>query len=218
MNRLATATLVATAALAALTSTACNIVGPAAFIIQGPPKQEAAFILPDRPTVVFVDDRKNVLPRTALRTLIGDTAAEELLATKTLSKTISSRDAINLARVQETGRKPLSIDAIGEAVGAELVIYVNIISFGASDENGMPRPTAGAEVRVIDVVNDVRLFPVDAGNPYYIQAQTDAVSPDVLRTQAGVRQVEDLLAVRLGDQVAKVFYEHERKPLGEKTG
>ncbi|MCA9286615.1 MAG: hypothetical protein KDA22_15425 [Phycisphaerales bacterium] len=218
MSRLRGAAILVSAAGALLAAGACNIVGPVAFIIEGPPKTPAMFELPDRPTVVFVDDRKNVLPRSSLRMVIGDTAAEALLTSKTLTKTISARDAINLARVQETGRKPMSIDAIGEAVGADIVIYVNMVSFGEADLDGLPRPTAAAEVRVIDVVNDVRLFPVDVGSPQYVQAVGDPVSPEMTRSASMVRQIEDVLAARLGAEVAKLFYEHETKPLGEHTG
>jgi hypothetical protein len=170
------------------------------------------------PTVVFVDDRANVLPRTGLRYIVGDTAAETLLREKIISTAISSRDAINLARVQETGQKLMSMDAIGEAVGADTVIYVKILGFAMTDDGLTPRPTAAAEVRVIDVLNDTRLWPPSSEPGHMLQASLSPVNPDLVRSPAAVRQIEDALAAKLGDEIAKLFYEHEPRPLGERTG
>ena len=60
------------ATLLALPLASCNIVTPIAYAIEGPGQIDAEYTLPDKKTVVFVDDPRNILPRTALRTAIGD--------------------------------------------------------------------------------------------------------------------------------------------------
>ena len=57
----------------------CNYLVPAAYIIDGPPSIDAKYDLPDRKTVVFVDDRTNILSRTQLRAVIGDKVAADLI-------------------------------------------------------------------------------------------------------------------------------------------
>jgi hypothetical protein len=66
-------TLVAAASLSALISAipACNMVAPALYAVDGPGKIPAEHELAEVRTVVFVDDRRNIFPRTALRTSIG---------------------------------------------------------------------------------------------------------------------------------------------------
>jgi len=198
----------------------CNIVAPIAYAIEGPPKVAAEHRLADIPTVVFVDDRKNILTRTALRNTIGDTVAQTLMQQKLVTRTFSTGDAVAIARRQESERALMPMDAIGRAVGAEQVIYVNIIMFGLTSDGFSPRPTAVAEIRVIDVEGRQRTFPVggldSSGRP--VEASLREINPDVLRTQASRRAVEDRLAQALGIQIARLFFEHERINLGENLG
>jgi len=200
----------------ALAVAGCNIVAPIAYAIEGPGKISAQHKLADLPTVVFVDDRKNVMTRTVLRSTLGDTAAETLMRKKVLTRTISTSDAVAVARRQETERALMPMDAIGRAVGAEQVIYVNMVSFGLTTDGYNPRPTAVAEVRVIDVNERVRTFPpegLEGGR--VVEAMLREIDPDTLRTQATRRAVEDRLATALGVEIARLFFEYERVNLGE---
>ncbi|MCZ6542142.1 MAG: hypothetical protein O6768_00585, partial [Planctomycetota bacterium] len=81
----------------------CNIVGPVAYLALGPPKVEAQFLLVDRPTLVFVDDRNNAIPLNAsrIRRAIADKASTDLMAKEILTKTISPRDAMALTRQRD---------------------------------------------------------------------------------------------------------------------
>jgi len=197
----------------------CNILNPAIFILEGPPSNEAQYTLPDRPTVVFVDDRKNLLPRTQLRTIIGDRVAGDLMRQELVSATITSRDAVAVARREESVAKPLSIAEIGEKVGAEVVIYVQIGSFNLAEPGNMPRPNGYALVKVIDATNRARLFPTDAGDSgVQVNSTMREVSMDLYNSQAGRRSIEDQLADNLGDRIAKLFYKHEKNELGKGVG
>lgn len=193
----------------------CNILGPAIYLIEGPPRTPAVFEIADRPTVVFFDDRKNLISRFELRSIAGDAAAKALMNAEAVTTTISSRDALNLVRKQETEKNLMPIDSIGRAVGAEQIIYVKMIAFVLSPDGVTPRPFAGCEVRLIDCVEKIKLFPIDDSEQgRYVEATVDRVEPELYRSLSGQRQIEDDLARELGIAVAKLFFEHETNELG----
>ena len=198
---------------------ACNIVTPAAYIIEGPPSNDAQYTLPDRKVVVFVDDRKNMLSRTQLRTIIGDKVSGDLLAQKLVPDAVASRDALAVARRDESAGKPLTTAEIGEKVGAEVVIYVRMLTFNIAEPGGAPRPNATAQVRVIDATNRTRLFPSDPEDlGVEVPSTMREVSLDLYNTTTGRRSVEEQLATNLGDRIAKLFYKHEKNELGKGIG
>ena len=137
----------------------CNYLVPASYIIDGPPSIDAQYTLPDRKTVVFVDDRTNLLSRTQLRAVIGDKVSTELMKQGLVTDTIATRDAIAIARKDETVDKPIPISEIGQRVGADTIIYVQIEDFALSAPGGIARPSAQATVKVIDVSGRSRLYP-----------------------------------------------------------
>lgn len=219
-HRAVAAMVLAAAAGAALLSSGCNIIVPAAYILEGPPTVDAAFTLPPKRTVVFIDDTKNELPRTALRTLIGDTIAESLMAQGLVTEAIASAEAMQIARRRDTDAKKLSISQIGEECGAEIVIYVKIKSFLLTPDGTVPRPLADAEVKVLDIGSGVRLFPDPGGEErgFPVETQLREMNLDLYRSSAGRRQLEDQLAKTVAQDVAKVFYKHQKNELGGKLG
>jgi hypothetical protein len=176
------------------------------------------FKLANRPTVVFVDDRQNVIPMNAsrIRRQIADQVSTELMEQKIVTDVISSRDAMAMARNKDREGQLLSIDAIGEAVGAQQVIYVQMVTFQGSPDGYSPRPTASCRIKVIDVANRVRLFPPsDAEQPSYpLIIESPPIDPQLYTSTEGRRQIETILAALLGDRIAKLFYKHVPDELG----
>ena len=209
-------TLLALAAFAATVVNGCNIVAPAVYFIEGPPKVEAQHILADVPTVVFIDDRSNVFNTFSLRRVIADKFSHRLMMEKVLSRTISPQDTINLARTMERNNQIMSIEEIGKAVGAEQVIYIEMLQFTDTPDGYTPRPMAACQVKVIDITNRKRVFPPeDSDEPArYVRAMTREVDPEMYRTRAGRLQTFEALAITTGEQVAKLFYKHDAKELG----
>ena len=204
----------------------CNVVAPALYAIDGPGKVDAEHELAEVRTVVFVDDRRNVFPRTVLRTAIGEAIAKDLLARKLVPSIVSPRDAIALARQKESGTKPLSIATIGRELDAQQVLYIQVVSFdiagdGETEGGGFGfRPTATCRVKVIDCVANARTYPVgDIGESgRLVTTRIREVDPESMRTVAARRAVEDRLAARVALDVAKLFYEHDRVDLGGNLG
>lgn len=187
---------------------ACNIIGAAFFVVHGPEKVPQQFALPkDRPTVIFVDDRANRLPRRSLRQTIADAAQKELLESHTLTNVIDSRAALAVAAQDRYG-EPKPIAEIGKAVQAEIVIYVTVDDFVISPDGQTFAPVVSMRVKVIDVLSDSRLWPEDKlGFP--LSTQTHAQTGTAPTSQSQIALGEDGAAQRAGLAIAQCFFEHE---------
>ena len=73
-------TIMLIAAAAQLQS--CNVVAGLSYIFTPEPEQEALFELPNVRTVVFVDDRRNILHPSRLKRVLADEVTEKLLQGK----------------------------------------------------------------------------------------------------------------------------------------
>lgn len=207
------------AILASAVGSGCNILTPIAYAVEGPPKMPAVVTIPDRPTLVYVDDRANVMGRTALRQIAADKASEVLMVNEIVERTISPRDAMAIVR-QETHDKPMAMDEIGRKVGAEQLIFVEVSQFMLTPDGYTPRPQAACYVRVIDVAGRTRMFPPpDSMEPgYLLQVKLREVPGELLNSPSGRRKLEEDLAQEMGEQLAKMFFEHEQTELGSRLG
>ena len=223
--RTITSTLIAAAALSATAILAsCNIVTPVAYAIDGPGQIDAEYTLQDKKTVVFVDDPRNILPRTALRTAIGDAVSFDLMQRELLTSTVATRDAIAISRTQNgsTTSKLMSIEAIARALDASQVIHIQPTIFdlaGRSDSQGL-RPTATVRVKVIDVDTRTRVYPGPAVLPEgrELTSTIRESNTGALQSRAARTQIEDELARKIAVEVARLFYKHDRIDLGENLG
>jgi len=206
MNRLIAPILLA--ALLAVPLTGCNIAAPAYFILAGPPKREAGFTLPvNRPTVVFVDDRTNIAPRRSLRNMAARTATETLLDKGKLKDAIDPNPAYRVASSDELAA-PKSIEEIGSALGAEVVIYALIDEFNLAGNNNASGPVATVRVKVLDLTNRQRLFPGSASG-FPMSVSLPKPPSFGLSGRSAQVELENTLAQKLGLGIAQLFYEHE---------
>ena len=199
----------------------CNIVVPVAYVIEGPGTIDPEYVLRDTTTVVFVDDRDSVFPRTALRAIVAETIANQLVAEKavSVSNMIDARDTLALARSLESASSRVSIERIGREAGAEQVVYVELVGFALTIDGYTPRPTSVCEVKVLDLTASERVYPGPASNRgREVRTQLREVDPASFQSFARRRKVEDELATETGVDVAKLFHEHERIELGENLG
>ena len=200
-------------ALAALTLVGsmlagCNLVAGATMLVKGPPTVAAAYRLPEATTVVFVDDRTNVLPRRVLRETIGRAAEGELLRKTVVPDMVSSRSA-DLAVSQETLDEPLTIAQIGAAVGADQVIYVTIDAFTLSADGATLLPQAVLRVKVIDVATSERIWP-DEHRGQEISPALEFRRGQSPESRTEMLRLQEELAASCGVAVAQLFFKHER--------
>jgi len=209
--------LVASAAACVL-MVSCNILSPAAYLAFGQSKAPAQYEIEDRTTVVFVDDRHTAIPMNAtrIRREIADRVSMDLMEQEIVTDMISTRDVMVMARNRDREGELMSIDELGAAVGAQQVIYVEMISFRGTSDGYSPKPISACRIKVIDVPNRVRLFPApDAGESFFpVTIESPPISPELYTSTEGRRQIENILAALLGDQIAKLFYKHVPDELG----
>lgn len=201
---------------------ACNIGGAAFYLLHGPPRTPAMYELQDVPTVVFVDDRSNTIPRNAdqMRRQIAETVSVELMKNDCLTQTIRPQDAMAIAKQYDRTNQIIPIDALGRAVGADQVIYIDMLAFIDTPDNYTPRPGGACKLKVIDTKNQTRLFPgADADQPFhFVETTMPPQSTELYASSASRVQVFEMLAVFMGDEIAKTFYSHETKELGGQLG
>ena len=204
-----------------LLAAGCNVIVPVAYVIEGPGTIPAEFELRDTSTAVFIDDRDNAFPRTALRAMVGVEITDLLIANEVLPARmlVDSRDVMALVRGLETSSTRVSIERIGREAGVEQVIYVELKGFALTLDGVTPRPTSVCNVKVLDLAAGMRVYPPE-GSPQGREtvAQIREVDPALFESFAKRRRIEDDLAAELGKVVAQLFYEHERVDLGENLG
>jgi hypothetical protein len=71
-------------------------------------------------------------------------------------------------------------------------------------------------VKVIDAANGTRLWPSVGSQA--VQSDLLDINPSLLETSAGRREIEEKLALQIGEDVARLFYEHPRRELGGRLG
>ncbi len=210
VTRVACAMVIATLSLF---GAGCNIVGPAAYIIHGPPKEYALHDLDaGKKTVIFVDDRGSQIPRRSLRLVIGKRAEETILTNDVINKDklISSQSSMHAAAGERAGAL-LSVADIGQSVGAEVVIYVSIRSWTLRPDGQTLAPMAIVEVKALDVESNTRLWPLtEDGHPLVVRMPTQT---GAATNNAELNLMHKALAELTGVQLARLFYTHERDTL-----
>ncbi len=208
--------LLAALAMGALTGAGCNIVGPAYYMVAGPEETKAVYTLePSRPTVVFVDDRDNRLPRRTLRFVVAESATKTMLDNQVLTTTasgevaaIDGRAAITAAARDRFG-EPMSVAAIGNACSADVVIHVVFENFTLTADGTTFSPSARLRVKVVDAVNQRRLFPPGEnvlGVP--IDVVLKQRPSELPSSNSEMLQAQELLAKECGSAIAELFYDH----------
>lgn len=197
---------------------ACNIVGPVGFLVAGEEKIPALYKLdPERPTVVFIDDRASRVPDRMLRSIIGRVAEQALLEEKLVKEVISS-DGLASVVARERFGKPMGIAEVGAAVGAEVVVYATIDEFTLSADQHTFAPKAAARVKVIDTKTKQRLWPVDDPGWHVVAVQIPERQGTVPSGAGDISAAQRELAAKLGDAITKIFYAHQRYEGSERIG
>ncbi len=102
----------------------------------------------------------------------------------------------------------LSITAIGRALAAQQVLYLDVKDnrIESAGDADTIRAKASVRVRMIDVATGQTLWPPDAVEGYALDAVTDYAARG-----GGVNESEQMEAVRsiMADKIAKLFYKHQ---------
>lgn len=194
----------------------CNYIGAAFVLVHGPAKIPAAYELdPSKKTVVFIDDLSSRVPRRSLRDDIGKTADATLLKHKVIQEgNLISSVSARRAAASDTAEDRQSAVDVGRQVGAQIIVYVTMTGWTLHQDPGFISPAAGAEVRVLDVVNNKRLWP-EGDKTFPFVARMQRQSGEIGTSLAEKTKWEEALATTFGEDLAQLFYKHEKESLGQ---
>lgn len=206
------------AVLACAVAAGCNILGPAGYFLVGPEKNPALHTLErDRPTVVFIDDRGSRVPTRSARLRMGEAAERTLLDRGQLRDVISSQSVLSVV-AREQYNRPMGIAEIGQAVGAEVVIYAAVEHFSLSPDGQMYAPRSAMRVKVVDAVSGERLWPGEEQEWHRFSVEIPARTGTEPRGAAARSEAELDLAQRTGVALANVFARHDRRQSESRVG
>jgi hypothetical protein len=158
----------------------CNTFGVIANDIAGTPEVEAKWIPASQPTLVLVENY-NLTPDGDVECdRVGHYVMQDLQENKVVplvdySKVTTLRDN------DPASYAKMSVAAIGRAVGATQVIYVNIRNMSSDTVLGTNtvKWSAAANVTVVNALNGKSLWPTDlvGGHPIAAETQYDDIDP-----------------------------------------
>ncbi len=195
---------------------ACNIIGPALAVASGPPKIKQVFDLPeDRVTVVLVEDTASppIIRDSRLIRRIAESATQEL------TRRGAVRTAVDPGPIQMMSVQPAERDTpiadLARRVGADQIVYAQIVRFTLSPDGQTFTPSAELRVRVLDASAEneetigERIWPADAeGHP--LLAGGESIAGFSPKDASDIRQAELELAELTGLRLAQLFYDRDR--------
>lgn len=186
----------------------CNILGPVGYFIHGPEKTPAVYTLPEnKTTVIFIADRKSAIGDRSLRRRASQTAERLLLDNEVVTDLLDSQ-SIQDAAASDRFSKPRGIVELGEAVGAQVVIYVAVDTFSLSSDGVTYQPTATFRVKVMDVETKERLWP-DEPQEWFPMSVTTMERPQSMPSSTtDLLKARQDLADRLGRTIGEMFIKH----------
>jgi len=174
-----------------------------------PPKKVAAQFEPPKgkALLVFVDDILNPVSYEPVKIELTRRLNENLVAHDVAGKTISYDRLADLV-ASTPDFNLLAVSEVGQKLGADLVLYVRIDSFGLKDKaaDQLWRGELAVTVRLVDVTQG-RLWPKNRPAGYSMPAVETPTAVQSSETQE--QEITDALAAQMADQIAKLFYKHE---------
>jgi hypothetical protein len=189
----------------------CNIVGPVVMIAQGPGEVEKVYELDrDKKTVIFVDDPANKIAQRRTRSQIGEAAQNALMRRKKVREEnmIDTRSAMSVAA---NGDDTLSITEIGQAVGAEIIIYALITRSSSPPTASRWILTPRSRSRSSTSTTHTRLYP-PPGQPGYrsrFGGQRRSGNSFMPTSRTDLLRAQTELARITGEGLSQLFYDVE---------
>ncbi len=181
----------------------CAAASVAAYKVMGPPDVKAKYVPTTQPAVVLVEDyrRSTTFTDDELLSRCVERQVRDHLPKMPLVDSIKIRE-LKIARPEAFAA--MSVAAIGRAVGARQIIWVDVTQDSTEAILGgeQIRGTIGARVKVVDSTDGQTLWPSDMAEGYPLSF---AVNWGTAAPRSD-RQVREALLQGLGDKIAKLFY------------
>ena len=191
--------LVALALCLLLSQTGCNVLGWASSAVAGETKRPATFAPAKRPTIVIAENFANP----SLASLDEEPLARYITEELTANQVAPMIDPDQVTRLQSKNPaqfRGMTIAAVGQAVGAEQILYVNIVNVDVhfADNSDLIRGRGEIRVRFVDANTAATIWPTDSAEGFPITTETSIVRR-AERNDVLVRSdVHRALAIRAG--------------------
>ncbi len=187
-------------ALAATLVAGCGAIA----LLEPPTKSVARFILPEKLTVIVVENY-SMRADLAVRADEVASAAEARLEANTKVPLVHWSKVYDLKSNSPTAYSAMTVAQIGKALGAEQVIYVNI---GSNSVSGLPggMVTNGsftALVKVVDVGTSKTVWPSEHADGFPVEA---GLAPDRAQKDVDAAAASSKISQQGGAAVAQLFY------------
>lgn len=191
--------------LSMLLAGGCNVMGIGSYVAGGGMKSPPEYKLPKQPTIVLVENYQNPDLYAVPAERIGRAISDEL----TDNKAATMVDPVKVADLKTSDPADfhkMDIPALGRAVGAKQIIYVNLVTLSADTPQGGERLAGKAEarVRVVDAETGKTLWPLDTTGGRIVQYQTSYAAQI---SDAQRAQVEDQICQNMSSKIARFFHE-----------
>lgn len=189
------------------------------------PKVPAQHTLDPVDTLILVEDAELQLGDPSLANLMANAIADDLREQRALfGAAIVGQAELEALKADFGGRfERMAIDEIGQRLGAEQVVYVEVLAASVERAPGVLQPKGLAGVKVIDAVARERVFPAVEG----VDAAQGSVRGRVVAARLSidladtedrglVAEVNQSLALALAHEAGKLFYEHRNDTSGNR--
>ena len=205
----------------------CEALGAAAAVVTPPEKIEAMYEMPDKATLIVVDDPKRLVnSETTLRRIASGTRAvleaEEIIV---LGGFVGQDELAGYREELGEAYSRTSLANLAMRLGAKQVIHIEVTGFQMELGGNVIRPSIALNVKVFDLDQRMRVFPasvdpetgVDTGETIYpLQSKLPA------QDTAGQNATRSIALRDLADQsardVARLFFDWRMPAPGSTLG
>ncbi|MEM6332545.1 MAG: hypothetical protein AAF823_04315 [Planctomycetota bacterium] len=215
----------------ALLVIAVNLAGceglAAAAVVMRDTDIRAVYKLPDRSLAVVVDDPKNQLRDPNATGRVVSNATYYLHLNRSKAGLSADTEIFGVSDLRELQRQTgvdafaqMPIDAIGRELGADQVIYAEVLSAGARVAGDLYRPNATIEVKIVNSKDGRRIWPNPGGDltrpgPGHLKAIELEFESSKIRDRSVEFELMRRLAEEVGKEIAQLFYKHRGDEPGD---
>lgn len=138
----------------------CNIIGFLASAAAPPELVEAKYKMPNKPTLIIVDDWNGLVNDEAMMRRIALGAQSALTGERVVTKGFVGQDELSAYREElGTAYRNTSIGKLGMHLNAKQVVYARVTGYQMSLAGSVIKPSITLEIKVIDLDKRKRVFP-----------------------------------------------------------
>jgi hypothetical protein len=185
----------------------CMAVGAIAYKVTPPPATPAVYKLPNENTLVLVENYRNPGVSDQDTERLGREIADQFKK-HNIAPVVDPDKLFDYRSGKGSAFDQMTIAAIGRAMGADQVVYVDVVDYGgewtlASD---MLHPKATIRVRVVNVKTGDTAWPSEAARGYPMNIELQYAE---IKDTTSAMDEQEAICQSTADHVAKLFYKHE---------